>query len=71
MEICYNAVCPHCLKIHYISSKGNKMKTKKIPVRYMLAAAAFVGITVTAILFSCDVYRIVPLYVSLVVMIFL
>ena len=45
------------------------MKTKKIPVRYMLAAAAFVGITVTAILFSCDVYRIVPLYVSLVVMI--
>lgn len=45
------------------------MKKKQFDPIYLLVAAAFVGITVTAILFSCDIYRVIPLYVSLVVMI--
>ena len=36
--------------------------------RYMLMAVAFLGITATAVLTGSDVYRIVPLYVSLLVM---
>ena len=42
---------------------------KSFSPRYVLVGAAFVGITVTAVLFSCDLYRIIPLYVSLIVMI--
>lgn len=45
------------------------MKKKSIPPRCFLAGAAFAGITVTAVLFSCDLYRVLPLYVSLIVMI--
>lgn len=36
--------------------------------RYILMAVAFVGITAAAVLTSSDVYRIIPLYVSLLVM---
>ena len=36
--------------------------------RYILIAVAFTGITAAAILTNSDVYRIVPLYVSLLVM---
>ena len=36
--------------------------------RYVLMAAAFAGITAAAILTGSDVYRIIPLYVSLLVM---
>lgn len=36
--------------------------------RYFLMAVAFVGITAAAVLTSSDVYRIIPLYVSLLVM---
>jgi len=45
------------------------MKKKQFDPIYLLVTAAFVGITVAAILFSCDIYRVIPLYVSLVVMI--
>ena len=42
---------------------------KRTPLyKYILVAIAMSGITVAAILFSCDFYRIIPLYVSLMVM---
>ena len=37
-------------------------------IRYILMAVAFAGITVAAVLTGSDVYRIIPLYVSLLVM---
>ena len=36
--------------------------------KYILIAVTFVGITAAAILCRCDVYRVIPLYVSLLVM---
>ena len=36
--------------------------------RYMLMAVAFLGITAAAVLTGSDVYRVIPLYVSLLVM---
>ncbi len=36
--------------------------------RYILMAVAFAGITVAAVVTGSDVYRIIPLYVSLLVM---
>ena len=37
-------------------------------IRYILMAVAFAGITAAAVLTGSDVYRIIPLYVSLLVM---
>ena len=44
------------------------MKAKGNLYKYVLIAITAVGITVAAILFSCEIYRVVPLYVSLLVM---
>ena len=37
-------------------------------LKSILAIAAFIAITISAIMFNCDIYRIIPLYISLVVM---
>lgn len=45
------------------------MDKKKNGFLYLMVAAAFLGITVTGVVYGCPVYRIIPLCVSLVVMI--
>lgn len=44
------------------------MKQNHSALHLVLIGIAFVGITVAAVLFSCNFYRIVPLYVSHLVM---
>ena len=44
------------------------MKRNQSVIYLFLISIAFVGISATALLFSCDFYRLVPLYVSLLVM---
>ena len=41
---------------------------KKNGLVYLLAAAAFLGIVVTGVVYGCPVYRMIPLCVSLMVM---
>lgn len=36
--------------------------------KYILIAVTAVGITISAVYFSCEIYRVIPLYVSLVVL---
>ena len=45
------------------------MDKKKNGFLYLMVAAAFLGITVTGVMYGCPVYRMIPLCVSLMVMI--
>lgn len=51
-----------------ILAEAIEMRVSTKLLKYILAVAACIGITVSAIIFRCEVYRILPLYASLVVM---